>query len=575
MTRIFEKLGKHGVGKAALLGTASLLFATAVERWQNAAVAADPIIKAHTTDPNSSTPGFRRLTEEQYRLSIAQIFGPDIVVGGRFEPPVREDGLLAIGDSKVIVTPAGMEQYAARAKDISEQVLAPNRREKFLKCAPSPNSFDPICARDFFTQYGRLLLRRPLARGELQSVMTLAQQGARTSGDFYKGMQAGLSSLLLSPAFVFRMEVAQADPASSTRERLDAYSLASRLSFLLWNAPPDAELLDAAASGALNKPDGLNSQVDRLMSSPRLEQGVRAFFADMLAYDQFNGLSKDAALFPIFTPRLRDDAQEQSMRTIIDHLLVMKKDYRDLFTTKKTFLSRSLGALYGVRVDHRAFDGWMPYTFPAEDPHSGLLTLAGFLMLDPTHEGRSSPTIRGKVVRENLLCQPVPPPPANVNFDLVQNVDDPVRKTARERLTAHQDNPVCAGCHRMTDPIGLSLENFTSVGGFRTHENGVEIDASGKFEGKSYRNAAELTRLLHDSSAVPSCVVQRLYEYGVGRKLAASEEDWLGSVDSSFAEDGYRFPALLRRIATSPAFQGRPPATTPAGQRLNVAFNAK
>lgn len=510
----------------------------------------------------------RRLNEEQYKRSIAQIFGADIKVPGRFEPPVREDGLLAVGDSKVIVTPAGFEQYAIRSREIATNVLDDTHRSKLLDCGQSAGAtFDNACANSFLGKYGRLLFRRPLTQGELASVTDVARRATQSTASFTKGLQSGLAALLVSPSFVFRIETAEQDPGRPGTLRLNSYSLASRISFLLWNSPPDEELLSAAADGSLQTQAGLERQVDRLLASPQLESGVRAFFSDMFAFDQFAGLSKDNALFPIFNPRLRDDAQEQTLRTVVDHLLVQKADYRDLLTTKKTFLSRSLGALYGVKVDYRGFGGWMPYTFPADSPHAGILTLPAFLMLDPSHEGRSSPTIRGKSVRENFLCETVPSPPANVNFSLVQDVNDPVRKTARERLTAHQDNPVCAGCHKITDPIGLSLENYTPVGAFRAQENGVSIDASGKFAGKPYKNAIELMSLLRESPSAPTCVVQRTYEYGVGRKIAAAEEPWLEYADARFATDGYRYPALLRMIAVSPAFHAVAPA--------NVAVNFK
>lgn len=507
---------------------------------------------------------FRRLTEDQYRRAIAQTFGPDIKVGGRFEPPVREQGLLAIGNSRVVVTPSGLEQNALRAREISAQVLDDKRRPATAPCAVAENSkFDAACAAQVLGEYGRLLFRRPLSPSESTATLALARRVTQSSGSFTTGLSAGLSALLVSPSFVFRVEATEADPKVPGALRLDAWSLATRISFLLWDAPPDAELLDAAASGALRTPSGLAQQVDRLMASPRLEDGTRAFFSDMLAYDLFSGLTKDSALFPVFNPRLRDDAREQSLRTIIDHLLTRNRDYRDLFTTRDTFLSRSLGALYGVPVDARAFGGWMPYSFPEGTPHAGLLTLPAFLMLDPSHEGRSSPTIRGKTVRENLLCETVPMPPANVNFRIVQDVNNPQFKTARERLSAHNESPACEGCHKITDPIGLALENYTAVGAYRTHENGAPIDPSGRFEGKSYKDAMELMSLLHASPGAPSCMVQRAFEYGVGRPIAPGEEQWFEYLNQSFAADGYRYPALLRRIATSPAFQAvsaAPPA---------------
>lgn len=497
----------------------------------------------------------RRLNEAQYKRSIEQVFGGDIVVPGRFEPSVREEGLLAIGDSKVVVTPGGFEQHAIRSREVSAAVLAEPRRKAALQCEPrSTSAFDEPCARQFLGKYGRLLFRRPLTEKEMDSVLNVTRVATEKSGDFYKGLESGLTRLLISPSFVFRMETTEPDP-DSNGVRLDAYSLASRISFLLWDAPPDEELLDAAASGAIRKQAELEWQVNRMMASPRFAQGVRAFFSDMFAYDLFSGLSKDNALFPIFSPQLRSDAEEQSLRTILDHLLAKHGDYRDLFTTKNTFLSRSLGALYGVRVDNRAFEGWMPYTFGADDPRAGLLTLPAFLMLDPSHEGRSSPTIRGKTVRELFLCQTVPAPPGNVNFDVVQDTSNPIHKTARDRLVAHSTNPTCAGCHAVMDPIGLAMENYDAVGLYRTHENGVEIDVSGTLEGKSYRGLIELQKVLAESRAVPACLVKRVYEYGVGRATARGEREWLTNLTDRFGREGYEFPALIRRIATSRAFQ--------------------
>jgi hypothetical protein len=174
-------------------------------------------------------------------------------------------------------------------------------------------------------------------------------------------------------------------------------------------------------------------------------------------------------------------------------------------------------------------------------------------MLDPTHEGRSSPTIRGKSVRELLLCQMVPQPPANVNFALVQDTTNPLYKTARQRLTAHQENPACAGCHALTDPIGLSLENYDAIGDFRSHENGALVDVSGKFEGKPYVGLSGLSERLRESPTVSSCVVQRAFEYGVGRASVGGDSPWLEYAIEQFSGDGYRFSALMRRIATSPA----------------------
>jgi hypothetical protein len=502
----------------------------------------------------SGEPGFRRLSEAEYVRSIGQIFGASVHVPGRFDPPRRVDGLLAIGEGSVTVSSSGIEQYELRAREIAKQAVAQDRRAATISCASASAGFDRACAASYLSKYGRLLYRRPLTDREMTVVLALAQDVTARSGNFDRGLETGLSRLLISPNFIFRVEGSEVDPANPAERRLDPYSLATRISFLLWDAPPDAALLDAAAAGDLNDPAKLALQVDRLMADPRFEQGVRSFFSDMLGYDMFQGLAKDQEIYPKFTSQMASDAQEQSLRTIVDLLLTQKGDYRDLFTTKKTFMNRNLGALYRVPVDATAMNGWSPYVFGPNDSRGGLLSLAAFLMLDPTHEGRSSPTIRGKTVREFLLCQPIPQPPPNVDFAVVQDVHNPEFRTARQRLAVHAENPACAGCHALTDPIGLSMENYDATGGFRSHENNALIDATGTFDGKPYTGVQGISRLLHDSPDAPMCLVQRSFEYGVGRPAADGDADWVDTANQQFAKAGYRFPALLRVIATSKAF---------------------
>lgn len=567
---------RFGSASARLLRSSSVfVLAAAVV----AAVALGPVAgqlaRAAGGEPATigGTPGFRRLNEGQYLRTIEQVFGPGLKVPGRFEPPLREQGLMAIGDGKVVVSASGIEQYELRAREIAAQVLAEGRRGKVLACTPkSADAFDAPCASAFFETYGRLLYRRPLSPSEMTSVLAVASAATGQSHSFYTGLEAGLSRLLASPKFIFRVEYGEPDPQTPGRERLDAYSLASRISFLLWDAPPDAELLDAAARGELYDRTKLEAQVDRLIASPRFEQGVRSFFSDMFGYEHFVGLTKDQSIYPKYNSDLAKDAQEQALRTIVDLLVTQKGDYRDLFTTKKTFINRSLGALYKVAVPETGMGGgWAPYTFAASDPRAGVLTLPGFLMLDPTHEGRSSPTIRGKAVRELFLCQQIPQPPANVDFSAVQNTADLMHKTARERLAIHVEDATCAGCHKLTDPIGLSMENYDAVGAFRARENGAPIDASGVFDGKSYTDVIGLQTLLHDNPTVPACLVQRTFEYGVGRPVTPSEQAWLEYAAERFAGDKYQVPALMRRIATSPAFRSVASEAPPADVRVAAA----
>jgi len=492
----------------------------------------------------------RRLTETQYRQSIADIFGADIKVAGRFEPGVRKNGLLAVGTSVLAASPAGFEQYDSMARTIAAQVVDEKHRAASVPCQPaSAQAADPACATQFIGKYGRMLYRRPLTDRELAAKTDIANAAATSLGNFYAGLELALTGLLDSPKFLFREDVEEQDSSGGTR--LTGYAKASRLSFFLWNAPPDDELLKAAQSGTLDSKSGLAKQVDRMLASPRLESGVRAFFTDFLGFDKFDELAKDPAIYPAFSSKVARDAQEQTLRTIADLLITQKGDYRDLFTTRRTFLTRPLGLVYRIPVSRK--DGWEPYEFPADDPHAGVLTELSFTELH-SHPGRSSATLRGKAIRELFLCQQVPSPPANVNFTVVQDTSNPVYKTARARLTAHRTDPTCAGCHKIMDPIGLALENFDGAGQYRSEENGTAIDASGELDGVQFKDAVELGKALHDNPTASSCLVDSVYRYAVGRDFNAGEKEWRGWLAKGFAGDGYRMPDLLRRIATSDAF---------------------
>jgi Protein of unknown function (DUF1588)/Protein of unknown function (DUF1585) len=171
-----------------------------------------------------------------------------------------------------------------------------------------------------------------------------------------------------------------------------------------------------------------------------------------------------------------------------------------------------------------------------------------------SHPGRSSPTLRGKALRELLLCQVVPRPPPDVDFSLFE---DPASSlpTARERLNAHQANPICAGCHKVTDPIGLALENFDGAGQHRDNERGAPIDASGSLDGKTFTDSAGLGAVLRDNPALSACLVKRLYSYGIGGSPGkAGEKVMLPHLRESFAANGYRVPELMRTVALSSAF---------------------
>jgi Protein of unknown function (DUF1592)/Protein of unknown function (DUF1588)/Protein of unknown function (DUF1585)/Protein of unknown function (DUF1595)/Protein of unknown function (DUF1587) len=504
----------------------------------------------------------RRLTEAQYRNAIADIFGADIVVAGRFEPIIRPDqGLIAEGAALTAISPAGFEQYDNMARTIAAQVVDEAHRPTLLPCKPSAtDAVDAACAAEFYSKVGRLLFRRPLTPAEVDIQVKAAREATEQTGDFYSGLALGLAGMLVAPEFLFQIDNVEADPDNAGAQRLDAYSKAARLSLFLWNTVPDDTLIAAAERGDLHDPRRLRDHVERMLASPRIANGTHAFFADMLAFEKFEDLSKDALLYPKFNREIARDAQEQMLRTISHVLLEQEGDYRSLFTTRETFITRPLGMIYRVPVATQT--GWEKYAFSEGDPRGGLITQLGFLSLH-SHAGRSSATLRGMAIRELLLCQKVPDPPGNVDFAVAQDTTNPLLKTARGRLTAHRNDPTCAGCHRLLDPIGLALENFDAIGEHRAEENGESIDTSGDLDGVAFEDAAGLGRALASNPAASECLVRRAYQYAASRPPTSSEQEFLQYITTEFSDEGYRFRELLKRIATSEAlYRVAPPGAS-------------
>lgn len=494
----------------------------------------------------------RRLTAAQYRASVADVLGEDAIAPGRFEPDQRVSGLLAVGAADVSVSPAGLEQYDAMAREVARRALDPAHRDAIVPCSPQ-STVDDACAASFLRATARRLLRRPVADDEVSAWVAVAREAASELGDFHGGLEVALSAVLVSPEFLFRIDDTEVDPGRGG-ERFTSLAMAHRLSYLLWNTTPDDDLLDAGERGDLVDPAALAAQVDRLLESERLETAARGLFADAWGFDAIEqGLvRKDPEIFPAFSQEAIRDARDQTLRVVVDQLLARDGDYRELFTTRRSFMTRPLGILYRVPV--RSPDGWEEWLFGADDRRDGVLSHVSLLALH-SHPGRGSPTLRGKFVREAFLCQDVPPPPGNVDFSMFADDANQKKTTARERLEAHVSNPACAGCHALMDPIGLALENFDGIGVARDTENGAAIDASGTLDGDAYADAPGLGAALARHPQLGPCFVETAFRYAVGRDPVAGERDWLEWVQERFAESGFRLRPLLRTIVTSDAFR--------------------
>ncbi len=537
-----DKLFAKALG---IIAAATILGCSSPDTVKTAQVQATAVAEPGKEPPRR----LRVMTASQLQNTINYVFGPSAAVPSSFATVTRNDGLIGVGTSFAGVTASQIETYQKTAATLDALIMSDRYRHFLMPCTPKDEkAADDACARAYLGTVGRLFYRRPLEPARLEVYVKDAHDAAERLKDFHVGLGTVLEGMLITPRVLMVSERSEPDPKHPGQLRLDAYSLASRLSFFLWNAAPDDQLLTAAGSGELQTPKGFAKTVDRMLASPRLEAGMRAFFDDMFHLDDFNNLSKDGVIYPAFTGTAVQDAREQMLRTTIDQMLVKNQDYRDLFTSRHTFLSPTLAAIYKLPTT----PGWVEYEFPKNSPRIGLVTQIGFLAAH-SHPGRSSPTLRGKALREILLCQTVPRPPANVDFSALEN-PDPNIKTQRARVDLHLKNPVCAGCHKIMDPTGLALENFDGAGQFRVTEKGAPIDASGTLDGKSFTDIVGMTAALHDHPALLACLVKRVYAYAVGSPSTAVDPATLAQLDKQFATDGYRLRGLLRAVVMDPTF---------------------
>ncbi len=489
----------------------------------------------------------RALTESQYRATVHSIFGKDAPIAMRFEPGLRSEGLLAVGTSEVGLSPFSLEQYNQAAIALSDFVFnadSPNR-----PCIDSAaDQFDQTCAQHYLSTTGRRLFRRPLSESQLNLYLDIAKQNFSLLGDFHTGLKYGLVGLLTAPNFLLRIEQTEIVDAV---EVLDAYSRAERLAFFLTNTSPDEALLSAAANGQLGQAEGRRQQVERLLASDTLTLAVEDFFTDMLRFDTFRDISKDSEIYPAFNAAVLQDAQQQTLLDIVQHLLADEGDYRQLFNLKQTHLTRALGPIYRVPVPNRK--GWSEVSFPSDSAYAGIQSHASFLGLH-SHPGSSSPTLRGKAIREVFLCQEVPDPPADVDFTLAEETNNHAMPTAKDRLIAHNNEPSCAGCHKIMDPPGLALEQFDGVGKFRLMENNASIDVAGNLDGQAFLTDTQFAQALSNHREIPRCLAERLYRYSVGRDVTWQERAFLDYLNQVFVDVDYRLKPLMRTIALSESF---------------------
>jgi hypothetical protein len=483
------------------------------------------------------TSPLRRLTKAQYDNTIKDLLGVDLKLSDDFS----EDELAGsfAGNYFTPISESQYTQYGTAASHAAAKAV--ERLPQLIPCAAAA---DDACATQFIRQFGRRAYRRPLADDEVGRFQALYKTG-KTDGGFTTGIALVTEAMLESPNFLYMVE----GPGPLTQ-----HQLAARLSYFLWNAPPDAKLSGLADAGQLRTPDDLEAEAKRMLADPRAQAMMDDFHLRWLNLRNLDILQKDATKFPDFEtwhPLMREE-----ITRFTGYVFGPQGDGRleTLLTAPFTFANAELAKLYDVKVT----GDWQKVDL---DPtkRAGILTQSAFLATHG-HEG-SAPIFRGIAVREQLFCVDLPPPPPNADALFPP---PSMTKTTRERLQMHRAAPQCASCHELMDTLGYAFESFDDIGRYRTTENGVAIDDSAKIVGTSdddgeFKGPIELGKRLAKSKAVQQCVATQWFRYAMGRNETPLDQCTIDHVFARFKDSNFRIPDLLLALVESDGFRVRRP----------------
>jgi hypothetical protein len=505
----------------------------------------------------------RRLTHAQYDNTVRDLLGDYSKPAERFPPEDYVDGF------KNQLTGQGMppllvETYSTAAERLALNAFRTGDINGLVPCKPASFS-DQQCRDAFVRGFGLRAFRRPLTEGEVKRYSAVFSEQARVSRRFLDGARVVVEAMLQSPNFLFHVE---AGPDGNHAD----YDAASRLSYLLWNTMPDAALFEAAAKGELSTTAGRERAARRMLeNAPKRREALDQFFEEWLRFDRVVNAVKSNR-YQAFTPELAIAMAEET-RTLLHHLVANDLNFMDALTADYSFLTSELAEVYGVPAPKEQFE---MVRFPADSPRAGILGQGTFLAstAGPTD---TSPTARGIFIRERLLCQHVPPPPPGVITTLPDPLVDQKPKGRRQLMVEHVENPTCASCHRLMDPIGFGFEHFDAIGRFREQEmipsparaggggggrggpppTALAINAQGEIAGlpnSNFSGAKQLGTILANSPVCQKCVVRQMFRYSYGRLEADADEKTIDQLFDRFKTSGFKMKSLLVALVESPEF---------------------
>jgi hypothetical protein len=497
----------------------------------------------------------RRMTRFEYDNTLRDLLG-DTTQPAKAFPPEEEVAGFNNQAGALTVSALLAEQYMKVAEGVSERAI-PNLDTLMPDCDPAADGAD-ACGQHFIETFGKRAFRRPLTADEIANYKALFDwvMADPDLGAFEDGAKLVIQAMLQAPHFLYRPEFGGANPVDVDVVQLTNWELASKLSYMLWNTMPDDELFQAAERGELATKEQLAAQARRMLEDPKAKDAIRNFHTQWLLLTHIDTIAKDTTIYPLYNDALRPLWKEE-VQQFIEHVILQGEGTLNaLLTADYTFVNAELAALYGDEIVSGAPTGEAFEQVSLDPAHRAGLITQPALLARLAGATRTSPVYRGKFIREQLLCDLLPPPPNDLI--IVPPELDP-EKTTREQFEEIGAKPECAVCHNLMNPIGFGFENYDAIGLWRDTQNDKPIDATGEIVKSddldgTFDGAVDLAHKLAASQQVAECVSAQWFRFAYNRTVTGDDTCNLGPVNEAFAASGYNIKELLIALTQTDGF---------------------
>lgn len=509
----------------------------------------EPVLTPTGFEPGP--PVLRKLTSTEYKNSVEAAFGMGFVADFILPEDQTTNGLTSIAMAATSISPLGVEQYETAGFEVAKMILeVPSLRNSLVSCDGS-NFGDAECLREMIQDLGPKLYRRNLDDVEVQEILVPSLQAATTLQDFWVGVEFAIATMLQSPSFLYRAEYGESDPDRPGLRKLTPAEVATKLSFFILGKPPTDATLALVDAGGLQTQEEVREEALRLLALPEARENFRVFWTEYFGLQKIESITKDQYVYPDFDQATAQSMREETVR-LMEHLVFENpSDMREMFTSTTTFVDSRLAAIY--RLDGFEGSDFSQIELTQDAKRAGILGHASILALN-SHSVSTSPSHRGKFIREALMCQALPPPPPNASTVIPDPDPNAGPQTLRQRLEDYFSNPACGSCHMAMDSLGFGLENYDGIGRFRTLDNGLPIDATGELNGVSFDDGVSLGTAIAQDPATMDCMVRKTYRHVVGRIEGEGDKPLVDELKAKFEASDYRFKDLVIEIAASEAF---------------------